>query len=229
MGKYLSKELVEAIRVKSSLKQDVFATVRNVFDMFRHRLANCIEECEGEVCKLDERVRFSFKRKGEYEAEIVFGGEALVFYQHSNVFQFDESNSLWKSSYLKADESRSYVGVIYVYNFLADSLRYGRREDIGYLIARIFVNREGHFLVQGKGDLGTKYSDFVNQTISEDAVLSIIESCIRFALDFDLFVPPYDAVRTMSIRDMQSMSEQVNLATGKRLGFRFSFDDSGGE
>jgi len=225
MKKHLSKELVDFIREKSSLKQDVFFKVKETFELFKHQLANSIEECSGEVCELDSRVKFSYRKKGEYECEIMFGGDALVFHHHSNVFQFDQTSSLWKTGYVKADSTRAYVGVINVYNFLADSLRFGRKEDIGYLIARIFINKEGHYYVQGKGDLGVKHNNFGNTPIDQTAILDIIESCIRFSLNFDLLIPPYEAVQSISVSDILSTQEQITVATGKRLGFKFSFDD----
>jgi len=225
MKRHLHKDLVDFIKEKSSLKQDVYARVKQSFELFRHQLANSIEECEGEVCELDSRVKFSFRKKGEFEAEVIFGGDALVFHQHSNVFQFEQSNSLWKSSYIKNDPTRAYVGVINVYNFLADSLRFSRKDDIGYLIARIFVNKDGNYLVQGKGDIGVKHNDFANSVLDPDKVLDIIESCIRFSLNFDLLVPPYEAVQSISVNDITTVQEQITVATGKRLGFKFSFDD----
>jgi hypothetical protein len=45
-----------------------------------------------------------------------------------------------------------YFGVVNVYNFLSDSFRYNRERDLGYLVARIFLNKEGHFFVQGSAN-----------------------------------------------------------------------------
>ena len=37
--------------------------------------------------------------------------------------------------------------------------------DLGYLIGRIFINHENHFMVQGKRQLGFLYNDFINQLL----------------------------------------------------------------
>ena len=44
--------------------------------------------------------------------------------------------------------------MINIYNFLSDSFVYDRERDLGYLVARVFLNKEGHFFVQGKKQLG---------------------------------------------------------------------------
>ena len=47
------------------------------------------------------------------------------------------------TSYVKEDKNRSYCGVIHLYNFLADSFKYNRLNDVGYLIGRVFIIRIG--------------------------------------------------------------------------------------
>jgi hypothetical protein len=52
------------------------------------------------------------------------------------------------------------------YDFLADSYEYGRLNDTGFLIGRLFINRESHFQLEGKGDLGMLYRDFMNPVLN---------------------------------------------------------------
>jgi hypothetical protein len=162
-----------------------------------------------------------------FQAEIKIAGDVLVFYMHTNVFQFDKSHSVWRSSYLKDNDDNSYVGIINVYNFLADSFKYQRISDMGYLIARIFVNREGHFLVQGKRQLGYLYNDFVNNVLDKEALKSIVDSCVLYTLDFDLYTPPYENLQQVTVEEIQSITSSSSLATGKRMGFRFGLEDTG--
>jgi hypothetical protein len=60
--------------------------------------------------------------------------------------------------------------------------------------------------------------------IDEDAIRSLLESTILYCLNFDLFTPPFDAIKEISVQDMQSASESMQVRTGKRLGFRFQAD-----
>jgi len=138
--------------------------------------------------------------------------------------QFDPSNSLWKTSYLDENANRGFCGIINIYNFLADSFKYNRIHDSGYMIARIFLNAENHFMVQGKRQLGFIYNDFINMTMSKDYMEKVIESAILYTLDFDLYTPPYDRVQEVSVQQINSVADKQHLKTGKRLGFVFHAD-----
>jgi hypothetical protein len=126
---------------------------------------------------------------------------------------------------LKEHEENSYVGIINVYNFLSDSFKYQRVSDVGYLIARIFVNKENHFMVQGKRQLGFMYNDFINSVLDKDAMRSIIDSALLYTIDFDLLAPPYENLQQVTVDEIQSVTTSTNLATGKRVGFRFGLDE----
>jgi len=93
----------------------------------------------------------------------------------------------------------SYCGIIYIYNFLADSFKYNRLDDLGYLIGRIFINRENHYFVEGKRQMGFLYNNFGTAVIDKKALRAIIETAIMYAMEFDLLVPPYDVVKIASV------------------------------
>ena len=162
------KLILESIKDKSILKQNVFGNTKEHFKSLKKVLKEIISELEVLIQKEDKRITVSYKEKGEYEVQIKIAGDILIFQMHTNVFKFDSSNSLWKTSYLDQDYHRGYCGIINVYNFLADSFKYNRLNDMGYLIARIFINNENHFMVQGKRQLGFLYNDFVNSVMEEE-------------------------------------------------------------
>lgn len=95
---------------------------------------------------------------------------------HSNVFKFSEPDFATKTSYVKDNQDNAFCGVVHIYDFLADSYEYSRLNDTGYLIGRLFINRESHFQLEGKGELGMLYPNFMNQVLSEEIVkiLSIV-------------------------------------------------------
>jgi hypothetical protein len=142
---------------------------------------------------------------------------------HTNVFKLDQSHSFWKTNYLTEDEMRGYFGVVNVYNFLSDSFKYNRERDLGYLVARIFLNKEGHFFVQGKRQLGFLYNDLAGSKMDRDRLREVLHSIILYVLDFDLLAPPYDQVNQVTVSEMNELSASP-LSTGKRLGFRFQAD-----
>jgi hypothetical protein len=213
------------IKEKSILKQDVFFNTVSTFNELKTVLKDTISEIKTDFGNADPRVEFYYRDKGDFQAEIKVAGDILIFNMHTNVFQFDNQNSVWKSGYLKEDERNSYVGIINIYNFLADSFKYQRNADVGYLIARIFVNRENHFMIQGKRQLGFLYTDFINSVLDKEKLKHIVESSLLYTLDFDLYTPPYENLQQVTVEEIMSMNHSQSLATGKRLGFQFGLDE----
>jgi hypothetical protein len=221
-----SETIDKLLKEKSVLKQDVFYTTINTFQDLKEVLKESIAEIKERFGSTDDRVEFYYKDRGDFQVEVKIAGDILIFQMHTNVFQFDAEHSLWRSSYFKDNEPNSYVGIINVYNFLADSIKYQRTMDVGYMISRIFVNRERHFLVQGKRQLGFLYNDMINSTLDKEALKKVVESTFLYTLDFDLLTPPYENFQEITVEQIQSISQSHSLATGKRLGFRFGLDEN---
>ena len=213
--------LFNLIKEKGILKQDVFSNIILNFKVLKNVLKEIGDDLKDRIDQVDERVIIEYKDSGEFEAQLRVSGDLLLFQMHSNVFKFDMENSLWKTNYLSKNQNRGYCGVINIYNFLNDSFKYNRVNDIGYLIGRIFINYENHFMVQGKRQLGFLYNDFVNSQIDKDKLKSIVQSSILYALDFDLLVPNYEIVKEISVNQVRLISDTLKLKTGKRLGFTF--------
>jgi hypothetical protein len=94
-------------------------------------------------------------------------------------------------------------------------------------VARIFLNKEGHFFVQGKRQLGFLYNDLANNTIDTAMLKKVLHSAILYVLDFDLLTPPYDQVNQVTVSEVNELNANMQISTGKRLGFRFQADVEG--
>jgi len=173
----------------------------------------------------DRRVRLEYRDRGKFEAELKFADDVLIFTMHSDTFQFDRDHPVWKSDFLKKDVNNSFCGVISVYNFLSDSLKYNRIDDLGYLVARIFVNKDKYFLVEGKRQKNKVSSTFGKKILGKEEIVSIVETAVLYTLSFDLLVPPFDLVKVASVEQMNDKIESAKLQTGKRMGFGFNSDD----
>lgn len=213
--------LFNLIKDKSVLKQDVFSNIILNFKILKGVLKEIGDDLNDKLSAIDERIIIEYKDSGEFEAQLRVSGDLLVFQMHSNVFKFDPENSLWKTSYVSENTNRGYCGLINIYNFLNDSFKYNRANDLGYLIGRLFINHENHFMVQGKRQLGFLYNDFINATIDKDKLKSIVQSAILYSLDFDLLVPSYDLVNKVSVNEVKQVGDTHKLRTAKRLGFVF--------
>ena len=150
-------EILATLIKKSNLKQRVYDNTFTAFNLLKECLHEMNAEFDDELeGKLDRRVRIDYRDRGKFEAQIQIAGEMLIFTMHTNVFDFDASHPVLGTDYVAEDRDRSYCGVVNIYNFLADSFRYNRNEDEGYLIGRLFINSEGAFFVEGR--MKTPYS-----------------------------------------------------------------------
>lgn len=217
---------MEGLIVKTNLKQEVYRNTVAMFAILKEVLRELVEEYREQLKdKVDETVLPFFQEKGPFEAEFKLGGDVLIFSMHSNVFVFNREHPIWKLEYIKANSMNSYCGVFSIYNFLADSFKYNRTQDLGYLIARIFVNRENHFFVEGKRQSNEIVKDFGIDELTKEYMKDIIETAVQYAIDFDLLVPPYDQVKIVNVEQMQVEINHSRIQTGKRLGFKFNSDD----
>ena len=215
-------EILNKLCQKAATKQAVYRTSKEVFEELKVVLKDVAEELDGQMCTIDKHVEVEFNDKGEFEAELRFSGDVLIFHFHSNTFHFDKSHHIWNNSYTKADEYRTYCGVINIYNFLSDSFKYNRENDLGYLIGRMFVNKEKHFFVEGKGKLSFLYNDFPNAVVNKESLKNILQEAILYSMDFELLTPPFNKVQIVTLNQIKEMSHNMKLKTAKRLGFRFS-------
>ncbi len=221
-----SPNQLDGMILKTNLKQEVYRKTMSSFILLKEVLKELSEDYRDQLKdKVAEEVLPVFQEKGLFEAEFKIGGDILIFSMHSNVFVFNREHPIWKLDYIKANPLNSYCGVFNIYNFLADSFKYNRLDDLGYLVARIFVNHEGHFFVEGKRQSSELVKDFGSDELTKEYLKDIIETTIQYAIDFDLLVPPYDQVKIANVQQMQSEINHSRIQTGKRLGFKFNSDD----
>ena len=217
----LRDRVMDALRSKACMKQNVYARIIACYK----ELESVIEEVAGElgteVRGLDERLKVSFDRRSDTACELRVAGDVIAFSMHTNVFRLERAHHLWQSSYLQKDEMRGYFGMVNMYNFLSDSLVFGRERDLGYLVARLFLNNEGHFFMLGKKRLGTLYNDLAGATLDRTILREMVLAVIEHVIDFDLLVPPYDQVSEVTVGEMRMLYAAQQVSTGKRLGFRF--------
>lgn len=216
-------EIIDLLLNKAALKQDIADYSEKVLESFK-----TISKAELDVLSQsvdDTRVRLRFKDNGKYEFRLFVGSDALVFQLHTNVFRLPDDNPIWKTKYLSENGANGYFAIINIYNFLAESFEKNRFGDAGYLIGRIFINHEGHFMVEGKGQLGFLFRNLESDVISEESMRHIVQCSMSYAIEFDLITPPYEMIQEVSIMQINAISSDLKVATGKRLGFKFKADD----
>ncbi len=126
---------------------------------------------------------------------------------------------------MQSDTANSYCGVINVYNFLSDSFKYNRNADEGYLIGRIFINREKCFWVEGKRQTIARPMAFGQRRIDREALVEIVEAAVNYAINFDLLTPPYEENKRVTVDQFNTKLDNSKFVTGKRISYDFSTDD----
>ncbi len=218
-------EIIVTLKEKSLLKQKVYDNTFESFTTVKEVLKSLTKEINGNLSGTDSRIRMEYTDRSNFDAQIKVAGDILLFSMHSNIFQFDRDHPAWKTAYIQKNKYNAYSGIINIYNFLADSFRYSRLDDLGYLIARIFINHEKQYFVEGKRQMGMLFTNYGNEEISNQALQIIISTAIQYSLEFDLLVPPYDAVKIATVGQAEAKIQHSRVITGKRLGFQFNSDD----
>lgn len=222
----LRGQIIDNLVRKSNLQQKIYDNTFAVFNELKeilHEMSSELNDATDDV--LDKRVRIEYRDRGKFEAQIQIAGDILIFSMHTNIFEFNREHIIWQNSYVRDNKENSYCGVINVYNFLADSFKYNRNGDEGYLVGRIFINREMQYFVEGKRQISLKHNNFGTAQINKESIVNIAEIAINYALEFDLLVPPYDVVKVVTVDQLNTKIENSKMQTGKRLGYKFNSDD----
>ncbi|MDG1756608.1 MAG: hypothetical protein P8I43_04315 [Bacteroidia bacterium] len=213
-------EIIDGLNNKAALKQHIYRNTLTVFEQFKKCATEITDKLTPEVVSKDESLEVELTEIGEFEFHLKFSGDTIAFIMHTNVFSFPPEHEISKTSYVNEVQDRGYCGMIQAYNFLSDSLKYQRLADIGYLLARIFINCEGNFYVDGQRQLDFLFKDFSKQKINNESVIKVIEQTMLYALDFDLYIPPMDNMKEITVQEKDYFNNPRGFATGKRLGFK---------
>lgn len=217
-------QLLKLLLDKSALKQDIADDCEKVFDSFKEKIKIELDTLQKSIT--DPRIRLNFVDKGKFEIHVFIGSDVLVFNLHQNVFRLPDNNPLWGTNYFSKNENNGYFGIINVYNFLAESFLQNRMDDRGYLIGRIFINHERHFMIEGKGEIGAHFRDQKHLLLNDQLIGVIVQMVFAYALQFDLYIPPFEYYSEVSVAQIQYIGETLKLQTAKRLGFKMSTDDN---
>lgn len=222
----MREKILSSIINKSTLKQRIFDNTFTTFNELKDVLFEIASELDDELDgRLDKRVRIEYRDRGKFEAQLQIASDLLIFQMHTDVFEFDSNHIIWQNGYVQNDRNNSYCGVINIYNFLSDSFKFNRNADEGYLIGRIFINREKAFFVEGKRQTLVRPMSFGKAYISRESLISIMESAINYAINFDLLMPPYEENKRVTVDQFNTKMDNSKFITGKRLGYDFNVDD----
>lgn len=218
--------ILDTLVQKSVVKQETYLTVLESFITLKKVIKYLMENYRKQLKNASKKIPLDYVENGIFEAQMQVAGDLIIFNMHSNIFTFDEKHWIWEHEYVKQSELNGYCGVINVYNFLADSFKYSRLNDYGFLIARIFINREGHYFLEGNANFGSFNDDFGKQKIEMSSMREIVQSIIQYSMEVDLIVPPLDTIQIVTVDQMVDKSNMSKIEIGKPLGFRSNSENS---
>tara|TARA_B100000900_G_scaffold416228_1_gene450318 strand:+ start:2359 stop:3051 length:693 start_codon:yes stop_codon:yes gene_type:complete len=214
------ENIINLLKEKAGTKQKVYIITKEVFADIQDVLVEIANKLNKEISNTN--ISIMYEESGDYDAQLKFSGDTLLFNMHTNIFDFNSAHKIHKSKYVKEDNLRSFCGIINIYNFLSDSLKYNRLNDVGFLIARIFINKDKKFFVEGEKQLGFLFNDFENQDINKAHLINIINNAINYSLNFDLQTPNFNDVKVVSVNQVLNLNNNHKIRTAKRLGFKLS-------
>ena len=222
----LREKILASIINKSTLKQHIFDNTFTTLNELKDVLFEIASELDDDLDgKLDKRVRIEYRDRGKFEAQLQIASDLLIFRMHTDIFEFEANHQIWQNEYVKQERDNSYCGIIDIYNFLSDSFKFNRSADEGYLIGRIFINREKCYFVEGKRQTILRPMEFGEQKITREALVEIMETAINYAINFDPLMPPYEINKRVTVDQFNTKMDNSKFTTGKRLGYEFNLDD----
>lgn len=215
------ESIINDLKSKSVVKQKSYKYLCKSFDKLMTHGKDVVKQINDRAEGIDEDVTIEFKKTSGREFQIKVAGDLLIFVLHTNVITFEDQHGIIQSKYVREDNNRRYFGQIMIYNFMADSVRYHRLKDPGYLLGRIMINYENYFFVEGEGQL-----DFLFENIREITDVDIdiiIKLAITTAAKSDLVIPPFQEIKNINLFD--KLESTQSLGGGRKIGFQMSYKE----
>ena len=208
---------------KSSAKQTTYRHVLEAFQLLCTDSKRIISELQNKAHPADHDVTLDFKNINKHEFHLKLARDLLIFVMHTNIITFHDDHEVLQNEYFKLNDVNRYFGQINVYNFMYDSLRYNRGNDPGYLIARLMINHEKHFFVEGEQQLTSLFPGISDRPITDADLQTIVKVCLKIAIKNDLVAPPYSKVKSVTLN--QKNEHTIELGGGHKIGFRMSYQN----
>ncbi len=206
---------------KSTAKQVTYKNLLNAFTSLSAEAKRVVAELKTKSQPSDADVTVDFFLVNEHEFDVKLAGDLLVFVLHTNIVTFDESHPVMQDPYIKQTEVNRYFGQIMIYNFMSDSIKFNRVNDPGYLLARLLINHEGRYVIEGGGKLAQVSNKVSDSPITEQELSLLIKLSMSIAIENDLMAPPFPQVQFITLSQKNEKTQE--LGGGQKIGFKMSY------
>ena len=217
-------DIINGLHQKSKTKHAIYRHTLDAFNRMKEISQELVAELTERITKQDAEIVIEYRNIGEHEFQIKFSGDLLVFVMHSNIITFPEDYEIMRSAYVEKDFRRRFFGHIMAYNFMADTIKYNRLDDPGYLVGRMLVNIEKHFCIEGVKQLDLpkdKISNMKANLITDESLRLIIESAMIASVNNDLMGQDVSDIERITLK---KKLENSQLSTPRKLGFQVAHE-----
>ena len=207
---------------KSTAKQATYRYVVDAFSVFTNEAKRVVDELLKRAHPDDKDVTVEFNLVSEHEFDVKLAGDMLIFVMHTNVVTFEDTHPIMKEEYIVQNDVNRYFGQIMIYNFMADSLKFNRSNDPGYLLARLMINHDNRFFIEGERELA-EYNKISEGPVTDEILRKIVKIVLRMAIENDLIAPPFKEVKSITLH--QKREHTPELGGGQKIGFRMSYEN----
>jgi hypothetical protein len=207
---------------KSTAKQTTYKHVCSAFLTLADRAKNIIEQIQKRAEPGDPDVTVEFNKISEHEFDVKLAGDMLIFVMNTNIVTFDEAHPIFNEEYIKQNEVNRYFGQILIYNFMSDSMKFNRMNDPGYLLARLMINHENRFFIEGEKELSA-YNKISEKEITEEDLNDLVKIVLKMAIENDLVAPAFTQMKSITLN--QKKDHTLELGGAQKIGFRMSYEN----
>jgi hypothetical protein len=214
-------DIITGLQQKSATKQAIYRNTKETFERMKEISIELVEELTDRITKHNADVVIEYRNISELEFQIKFSGDLLVFVMHSNIITFPDDYEIMRTDYIEEDFSRRFFGHIMAYNFMADTIKYNRLDDPGYLVGRMLINIEKHFCIEGVKQLDLSYDQIARNVINDDTLRLIVESAMVAAVNNDLMGQDVSDIEKITLKQKL---ENAQLSKPRKLGFMINHE-----
>jgi hypothetical protein len=213
------KKMLES---KSTAKQTSFKNTCWAFKTLCEEGRRVIDEIRNLAKPEDSDVTVEFNEITEHEFDIKLAGDMLIFVMNTNIVTFEDTHPVMKDEYIMQNDVNRYFGQIMIYNFMADSMKFNRMNDPGYLLARLMINHENRYFIEGEKEL-VDFNKISENPITEDDLKKLVKVVLKMAIENDLVAPAFTQLKSITLN--QKKDHTLELGGAKKIGFRMSYEN----
>ena len=215
--------ITNLLKSKSAAKQTTYKHLLAAFSILSKESKRIISELKKRATPADKDITIEFTPVNEHEFHVKLAGDLLIFVLHTNIVTFADDHAMMNDPYMKEQEVNRYFGQIMIYNFMSDSLKFNRVNDPGYLLARLMINHDNRFFIEGEGQLATLFNKISDQPLTTETLNALVKLSLAIAIENDLMAMPYPEVKFITL--YQKLEHTPDLGGGQKIGFRMSYED----